>query len=140
MRKTYFPKLFFNSGYCSISATAMDPQKMMLLVLLVVNLLVSPSEGSSSTLETRSHSNFIPTENSNLEVLKELGVDIQSEGRTYVFYYTDNKVKTGKGSSTNAVPQFWTIIDPFPTSSGRHKIMLRPWRHLWTTPKEALGV
>ena len=89
MRKTYFPRLFFNSGYCSISAAPMDPQKMMLLVLLVVNLLVSPSEGSSSTLETRSHSNFIPTENSNLEVLKELGVDIQSEGRTYVFYYTD---------------------------------------------------
>jgi hypothetical protein len=26
--------------------------------------------------------NFLPTENSNLEVLKELGVDIQHEGRT----------------------------------------------------------
>ena len=84
MRKTNFPKLFFNSGYYSLSAAAMDTQKMMWLVLLVVNLLVSAADGSSSTLETRSHSNFIPTENSNLEVLKELGVDIQSEGRRYV--------------------------------------------------------
>ncbi len=83
MRKTNYPKLFLSAGDCSICAPTMDPRKLMLLVLLVMNIFVMGSEGSSSTLETRGHSNFVPTENSNLEVLKELGVDIQSEGRTY---------------------------------------------------------
>jgi hypothetical protein len=55
----------------------------MIFVLLVKLLIVAQwSRVSGSTPEGRVQ-NFVATENSNLEVLKELGVDIQNEGRTH---------------------------------------------------------
>ena len=58
----------------------------------------------------------------------------------------------GNGSSINDVTQFWRTFDPLPISSRglllrplycRHDILdplpIRPWRHLWTTPKVPLS-
>ena len=59
------------------------PSNKMMFVLIVKLLLVVQWSGVSGSTPEGRVQNFVATENSNLEVLKELGVDIQSEGRTH---------------------------------------------------------
>ena len=52
---------------------------MLLLCSAVVGVVGSTGEGRNP--------NFLATENSNLEVLKELGMDIQNEGKNEQTYF-----------------------------------------------------
>ena len=65
-----------------LTLTKMKPNLGSVSLVIWIWLLVSVSAAAS---ESRPQ-NFLPTENSNLEVLKELGVDIQHEGGTIVIY------------------------------------------------------
>ncbi len=59
-----------NYTSCRSFSAAMDTQRMMLLLVLIVNLCLPFSNG-----------------NSNLEGLKESAVDAQSEGTTHFFQF-----------------------------------------------------
>ena len=61
-----------------LTLAKMKPNLGSVSLVIWIWLVVSVSAAAS---ESRPQ-NFLPTENSNLEVLKELGVDIQHEGGT----------------------------------------------------------
>ena len=76
--KTFKSTKVFRMNLAKLTLAKMKADKGSVSVVISIWLLVSVS---GAMAESRPQ-NFLPTENSNLEVLKELGVDIQHEGRT----------------------------------------------------------
>jgi hypothetical protein len=77
-------KLSIKTSIIKTSSIEMSPVKMSAILMLLLCSVVVGVVGSTG--EGR-NPNFLATENSNLEVLKELGMDIQNEGKNEQTYF-----------------------------------------------------
>jgi hypothetical protein len=82
-------KLSIKTSLIKTSSIKMSPVKMSAINMssIVMLLLCSAVVGVVGSTGEGRNPNFLATENSNLEVLKELGMDIQNEGKNEQTYF-----------------------------------------------------